>query len=267
MAAALEAAEGLRQRMVADIAHELRTPLTVIQGNLHAILDEVYPLEKSEIQTILDETLLLGRLVDDLRDLALAEAGHLHLQPHMLNVADLAVQSIAAFQGMAAEKSIRLSTTIPPNLPAIWADPERTSQVLRNLLANALRYTPNGGIVTLHVAAGTSLPDTECRDGGVQLAELIMLVVEDTGPGIAAVDLPHVFERFWRADSSRSRMQGGSGLGLAISRQLVQAQGGQIGVTSHVGRGSRFWFTVPIVTEPQILANTVAGADAVPFCG
>jgi signal transduction histidine kinase len=138
--------------------------------------------------------------------------------------------------------------------------------VLRNLLANALRYTPNGGIVTLHVTPGTSLPDTECRDGGVQSAELIMVAVEDTGPGIAAVDLPHVFERFWRADSSRSRMQGGSGLGLAISRQLVQAQGGQIGVTSRVGRGSRFWFTVPIATEAQILANTVAGADAAPFC-
>jgi two-component system OmpR family sensor kinase/two-component system sensor histidine kinase BaeS len=252
--------------MVADIAHELRTPLTVIQGNLHAILDEVYPLEKSEIQTILDETLLLGRLVDDLRDLALAEAGHLHLQPHMLNVADLAVQSIAAFQGIAAEKGIRLSTTIPANLPAIWADPERTGQVLRNLLANALRYTPNGGIVTLHVAPGTSLPDTECRDVGVQSAAFIMVAVEDTGPGIAAVDLPHVFERFWRADSSRSRMQGGSGLGLAISRQLVQAQGGQIGVTSRVGRGSRFWFTVPIALEPQIIADSISGADVAPFC-
>ncbi|MDZ4720012.1 MAG: ATP-binding protein [Roseiflexaceae bacterium] len=257
MASALEVAEGLRQHMVADIAHELRTPLTVIQGNLHAILDDVYPLEKSEIQTILDETLLLGRLVDDLRDLALAEAGQLRLQPQVVNGNGLIAQGAAAFHGIATEKGVTLCVVAADDLPAVWADPERTGQVLHNLLANALRYTPSGGSVTLHAAHHpTCISDSPCSHMNLQPAGQIMFEVEDTGPGIAPTDVPHVFERFWRADAARTRMQGGSGLGLAIARQFVHAQGGQIGATSVMGRGSRFWFTVPLASETQILADT-----------
>ncbi len=257
MASALEVAEGLRQHMVADIAHELRTPLTVIQGNLHAILDDIYPLEKSEIQTILDETLLLGRLVDDLRDLALAEAGQLRLQPQVVNGNGLIAQGAAAFHGIATEKGVTLCVVAADDLPAVWADPERTGQVLHNLLANALRYTPSGGSVTLHAAHHpTCISDSPCSHMNLQPAGQIMFEVEDTGPGIAPTDVPHVFERFWRADAARTRMQGGSGLGLAIARQFVHAQGGQIGATSVMGRGSRFWFTVPLASETQILADT-----------
>jgi two-component system OmpR family sensor kinase/two-component system sensor histidine kinase BaeS len=230
MADALERGEALRRRMVADIAHELRTPLTVVQGNLQAILDGVYPLERSEVQTVYDETLLLGRLVDDLRELALAEAGQLQIAPEVLDVADLVERELAAFRPLAAAKGVALAAQAHGALPAAWADPRRAGQVLHNLVANALHHTPAGGAVTLETT---------------RRADAIEIAVRDTGEGIAAEYVPHVFERFWRADAGRARAQGGSGLGLAIARQLVQAQGGAIGVTSEVGQGSRFWFTLP----------------------
>jgi two-component system OmpR family sensor kinase/two-component system sensor histidine kinase BaeS len=257
MAGALEDAEGLRRRMVADIAHELRTPLAVIQGNLQAILDDVYPLEKAEVQTILDETLLLGRLVDDLRELALAEAGQLRLQPQPVDAAALVAQAAAPFEGLAAEKGVALTVAAPTGLPPVQADPDRAGQVLRNLVANALRHTPQGGTITLKAerrtlndaaeawkaSSRTPKPESPCSAS-------ILFSVADTGPGIAPDDLPQVFERFWRADRSRARAQGGSGLGLAIARQLVQAQGGEIGVASADGQGSCFWFTLPLAPKP-----------------
>jgi two-component system, OmpR family, sensor kinase len=259
MASALETAEGLRQRMVADIAHELRTPLAVIQGNLQAILDDVYPLEKVEVQTILDETLLLGRLVDDLRELALAEAGQLRIEPQLVEVNTLLTQSTAAFHAVMAEKGVTLAAIVPPDVPAVWADPARTGQVLRNLLANALRHTPSGGAVTLRAeqCVADAAHQTD-RALGAQPTPRIIFKVEDTGAGIAPADLPRVFERFWRADPSRARAHGGSGLGLAIARQLVQAQGGQIGATSIVGQGSRFWFTLPCTADVPIGSITPA---------
>lgn len=248
MAGALEAAEDLRRRMISDIAHELRTPLAVIQGNLQAILDDVYPLEKPEVQTIFDETLLLSRLVDDLRELALAEAGQLRLQPQVVDLATLITQSIAMFSGLATEKGIQLKTSIAENLPPVWADTARSSQVLRNLLANALRYTPQGGTLSLRVNPERTRPSATDASS----ASYVRLEVEDSGPGIAPEELAHVFERFWRAERSRSRAHGGSGLGLAIAQQLVQAQGGQIGVSSAVGHGSCFWFTLPVVSQHQL---------------
>lgn len=249
MAGALEEAEELRRRMISDIAHELRTPLAVIQGNLQAILDDVYPLEKPEVQTIFDETLLLSRLVDDLRELALAEAGQLRLQPQAVDTATLLTQSIAVFSGPAAEKGIQLKSSIPDKLPLVWSDAARSSQVLRNLMANALRYTPQDGVLTLRARADTTHPDSTDSNapGGY-----IRFEVEDNGPGIAPEEVEHVFERFWRAERSRSRAHGGSGLGLAIAQQLVHAQGGQIGVSSVVGRGSCFWFTLPVVLQHQL---------------
>lgn len=249
MASALERAEAQRRRMVADIAHELRTPLSVIQGNLQAILDDVYPLEKGEVQTILDETLLLTRLVDDLRELALAEAGQLRIEPRAIDIAALLAQSATAFQGLAAEKGVALEVDAPAGLPPVWADPDRAGQVLQNLLANALRHTPAGGSVSVLVwpSADPRTP-AAARSGP---APAVVILVRDTGPGIAPGDLQHVFERFWRADRARTRGQGGAGLGLAIARQLVQAQGGQIGVQSSIGQGSCFWFTLPIVVSAR----------------
>ena len=257
MAGSLQRAERLRQRMIADIAHELRTPLTVIQGNLRAILDDVYPLEKAEIATIYDETIMLGRLVGDLRELAQAEAGRLALDIQPVAVAPLLAGALAPFEPVAAEQGVTLIADVADQLPPVLADPDRVRQVLHNLVANALRYTPAGGTIT--VCAAPVADHRPLLKGEETQPSVVIVEVADSGQGIAAEDLPHVFERFWRADRSRSRDQGGSGLGLAIAKQLVEAHGGQIGVDSRVGAGSRFWFRLPAadVASPVTISATV----------
>jgi len=233
MSAHLQQAETLRHNLVADVAHELRTPLSVIQGNLQAILDDVYPLDKAEVAAIYDETLMLHRLINDLRELAQAEAGQLSLNIQLLDLSDLIQEMAARFEELGRAKGLTFEASCPADLPPVSADSDRVRQVLYNLLNNAWQHTPEGGQIRLEV-------EPEARE--------VRVSVSDSGNGIAAEHLPHVFDRFWRADKSRAREQGGSGLGLAIARQLVEAQGGRIGVESAgvPGQGSRFWFTVPI---------------------
>ncbi len=271
MAAHLQQAETLRRNMMADIAHELRTPLSVLQGNLQAILDDVYPLEKGEIAVIYDETLVLNRLINDLRELAQAEAGQLSLNIQPTALPPLVEGAVDLFAELAREKEINLKINLPHNLPPVLADSDRVRQVLHNLLANALRHTLAGETIGISVegqadprqangqpsaACPATVGSVEWAGGGHTpqpvpawvSATFVRISVTDTGPGIPAEDLPHVFDRFWRADKSRSREHGGSGLGLAIARQLVEAHGGQIGVESEgvPGRGSRFWFALPV---------------------
>jgi two-component system OmpR family sensor kinase/two-component system sensor histidine kinase BaeS len=229
MADGLQRAETVRRNMIADIAHELRTPLAVLQGNLSAMLDEVYPLERSEIAALYDETRLLSRLVDDLRELALADAGQLPLNAQTVNVSETVRTAISNFSVAADSQNIRIALEQNEELSA-RADSDRLAQILRNLIANALRHTPSGGTITL----------------AAQIAgRFVRITVADTGEGIAAEDLPHVFERFYRGDKSRTRASGSTGLGLAIAKAWVEAMGGKIGVESELGRGSRFWFTLP----------------------
>jgi signal transduction histidine kinase len=230
MADALDQAETLRRHMVADIAHELRTPLSLVQGSLEAILDGMYELNLENVDSVYEETLVLTRLVNDLRDLALAEAGQLRLEQEDVDMADLIIRSAERFRAQAAEQGVRLTTDLSTDLPAIRGDRQRIGQVLINLLSNALRYTPAGGQVV--VAAK------------LESAELLASVT-DAGQGIPPEDLPYVFERFYRADKSRARASGGSGLGLAIARQIVEAHGGRIWAESRVGYGSTFLFTLP----------------------
>ncbi len=230
MAGSLEDAEEARHNMVADIAHELRTPLSVLQGNLQAILDDVYPLTKPEIAALYDETIVLRRLVSDLYELAQAEAGQLPLAIRAVAAGEIVAQVCTAFAEAAATQGVRLETAVADGLPTVAADADRLGQVLHNLLANALRHTPGGG--RIRVTAEAAEP------GQVRIA------VADTGSGIAPEDLPHVFDRFWRADRARGR--DGAGLGLAIARQLVERQGGRIGAESTPGQGSRFWLTLPV---------------------
>jgi two-component system OmpR family sensor kinase len=233
MAADLQNAEELRRNLVADLAHELRTPLSVIQGNLRAILDEVYPLEQTEIATLYDETRLLSRLVDDLQELALAEAGQLRLERRPVAPANLVNRAIESARVQAAAKGIALQTDLSADLPLVDADPQRVEQVLGNLLSNAFTHTPSGGEVVVAVRGG---------DSEVEVS------VSDTGEGISPEEVPYVFERFYRADRSRSRATGGTGLGLAIVKQLVEAHGGRIGVDSQLGQGTAFTFTLPVAS-------------------
>jgi signal transduction histidine kinase len=234
MAADLEQAEVLRQNLLTDVAHELRTPLTVIQGNLQAILDEVYQLDQAEIARLYDQTRQLSRLVDDLRELAQAEARQLPLERTDVDLAALANDVTGMYAPIAEAAGIELRTQISEGLPAIWGDRARLTQCLQNLLNNAIRHTavtpsgpnPEGGVVTL----------TLNRD-----AENLELRVADTGSGIDPAQLPHVFDRFYRADPARARETGGTGLGLAITRAIVQVHGGEIFAESEgEGKGSTF---------------------------
>jgi two-component system OmpR family sensor kinase/two-component system sensor histidine kinase BaeS len=236
MADSLQQARHAQQHMIADIAHELRTPLSVIQGNLQAILEDVYPLEKTEIATIYDETIILNRLVKDLHELARAEAGRLNLNIQTVDLKPLIQRSAAMFGELTTDKGITLKVSIPETLPPVNADPDRVQQVMNNLLSNALRHTPACGNIDIQVE-----PVPQNDNGAFNRISVI-----DSGSGIPSEYLPQVFTRFWRADTSRSRDQGGSGLGLAIARQLVEAQGGTIDVESEEGKGSHFWFTLPI---------------------
>ena len=244
MTSSLQQAEQLRQNMMADVAHELRTPLSVLQGNLRAILDDVYPLDKGEVALLFDETRILGRLVEDLHELALAEAGQLQMHKRETDLGALASAALARFQPAAESQSVALVGQIADDLPAIKADPDRLAQVLNNLLTNALRHTPAGGQITISV---------EAQPGHMDLA------VRDDGEGIAPGDLEHVFDRFWRADRSRSRDSGGSGLGLAITRGLVEAHGGRIWAESALGEGARFTIRLPLAPAASPPASTQGG--------
>jgi two-component system OmpR family sensor kinase len=237
MAQALEHNEGLRRHMMADIAHELRTPLTVIQGQVEALLDGVFPLTPEQLGPILDETILLSRLVADLRELALAEAGKLTIERRPVDLGDLLGRVAAAVEPVAAEKGISLQVDVPPSLPAISADADRLSQVAHNLLSNALRHTPAGGKISIHA-------------GHAQETREVWLKVSDTGEGIPVDQLPYVFDRFYRADPARSRATGGTGLGLAIVRAIVEAHGGHVSAASDgvPGRGSTFEVHLPLGT-------------------
>jgi signal transduction histidine kinase len=234
MAGSLAAAEGQRRQLLADVAHELRTPLSVLRAQLEAMLDGVVPLSADNVALAHEETLLLGRLVEDLRTLSLAEAGQLPLNRRAVAPEDLVGRAAAAFGPLYEAEGVALMTAVEGGLPLMDADPERLQQVLGNLLANALRYAPQSG------AAQPAVDLRAARNG-----EDIVFTVSDNGPGLPPEALAHVFDRFWRADRDRNRQSGGSGLGLAICRAIVLAHGGQIAAESEPGAGTLFHFTIP----------------------
>lgn len=234
MTAKLEFNGEQRKRLLADVTHELRTPLTVIQGKLEGVLDGVYPRDETHLRPILEETQLMSRLIDDLRTLSLAEAGALRLQREPTDLAALLEDAATAFAGEAARKRVSVVTDVAGALPQLEIDAVRIREVLSNLIVNALRHTPAGGVIRIEAR-----PDS---DG-------VAVVVSDTGSGIAPEDLPHVFERFYKSADS-----GGSGLGLAIAKGLIEAHGGVITADSAVASdvqsgaksGTRIRFTLPL---------------------
>jgi signal transduction histidine kinase len=220
----------VRRDMTADIAHELRTPLAVMRGNLEAMLDGVYPFDAEHLNPVLNQVNLLTRLVEDLRTLALAEAGQLPLSKRSVDLAALLQSVWTSFEAQAAAQQVTLHTEIASDLPLVDLDPDRMQQTVGILISNALRYTPPQGSIT--VGAKTDRAS-------------VTIEVTDTGSGIAPEDVPHVFDRFYRADKSRARESGGSGLGLAIAKSIVEAHGGSIEAVSQPGQGTQLIIRLP----------------------
>jgi two-component system phosphate regulon sensor histidine kinase PhoR len=234
--------ERVRRDFVANVSHEFRTPLTAIQGFAETLLAGALDDPQNRIhflQIILEHSRRLARLTEDLLKLSKMDADRLELEIRRLSVSQFVESCIETAQRPAREKDLNLSVKLPERLPDIAADRPRLTEVLQNLLDNAIQYTPSGGQIRVSAAA----------DGNE-----VTFTVSDTGIGIPRSDQPRIFERFYRVDVARSREVGGTGLGLAIAKHLVEAQGGRIWVESEVGRGSQFHFTVPVF-EPERAAS------------
>lgn len=230
LAARLESSEIARRRMLSDLAHEMRTPLATIDAHLEAVEDGVRAFDRSTLEVIGASTARLRRLAEDIGAVSRAEEGRLTIDRRTVSATEIArVAAAAALDRYEARRvALRVETE---GEPAVIADPDRIGQVLGNLLDNALRHTAPGGTVTVSCRA---------HDGGVEYA------VSDTGDGIAAEHVDHLFDRFYRADTARDRLHGGSGIGLSIAKALVEAHGGSIGARSAgPGRGATFWVRIP----------------------
>ncbi len=226
MSSRLHQADEQRRNLLADTTHELLTPLTVIQGNLEGMLDGVYPADEANLRGLLDETNVLSHLLEDLRTLALAESGALQLKKEPIEIVSYLREVTSVFQAQAASAGVTITVTAAGNLPPLEIDPSRMRQVLVNLLANDLRYSPVGGTIRL----------TGEIDGSK-----FLIAIQDDGPGIPADDLQHVFERFYKSTDS-----GGMGLGLAIAKHLVEAHGGSLTAENAPVRGTIFRILLPL---------------------
>jgi signal transduction histidine kinase len=225
MASRLHQVDEQRRNLLADATHELRTPLTVIQGNLEGMLDGVYPADENNLRALLDETKILSRLMDDLRTLTLAESGALQLKKEPVDLLPFLRDIASTYQSQASSAGVTITVNGDANLPLLEIDPVRMRQVLANLLANDLRYSPAGGTIRLI-----------CEIDGKN----ILITVQDDGPGIPPDDLPHIFERFFKSTDSD-----GMGLGLTIAKHLVEAHGGSITAENAPARGTIFRILLP----------------------
>lgn len=237
MSGELVQAEKLRRNMVNDVAHELRTPLTNLRSHIEAVQDGLLAPDAGTLDSVHEEILLLQQLIDDLQEISLAEAGQLKLNPERVSVSEEVNLAVKAFRSRLDAPPIKID--IDERCTDILADRQRFRQILRNLLTNAVLHTPPEGKITIETA---NTPD-----------DMTNLTIKDSGCGIPAEDLPHVFDRFYRSDSSRTRTTGGTGLGLAITKQLVSAQGGEISITSEPGKGTSVLVSFPVF-RPQSTA-------------
>jgi two-component system sensor histidine kinase BaeS len=225
MSSRLEAMDAERRSALADVSHELRTPLAVIQGNVEAMIDGVYPADRAHLEPLLEEIRHMERLIEDLRTLTLVEAGSLTLHREPTDVAALLGEVVAGFRTQAGRAGVDLAIRAPDGLSPVELDPARIREIVANLIANALRHTTSGGHVDVLLEPGE---------------EAVAVTVRDTGSGIPADQLERIFDRFYRAPDSP-----GSGLGLPIAKSLVEAHGGTITANSTPGLGTSIRFTIP----------------------
>ncbi len=233
MASSLQSSEANRRAMTADIAHELRNPLAIQRANLEALQDGIYPPTPENLELVLEQNHLLTRLVDDLRTLALADAGQLELDRTPTDMKSLVERLLSRYVPQARERNIQIDLTSEEPYESyvqVVVDPIRIEQIIVNLFSNAIRHTHEGGFIHSHLSA---------------TLQAVQLVVHDSGPGFPEEALPHLFERFYRVDKSRSRSEGGTGLGLAIARQLAEAHGGSLIAANHPSGGAVFTLTIP----------------------
>ncbi len=246
MAEALQQVEQQRVTLIANVSHELRTPLTGLTGYLEGLMDGVFPGNEETFAQLYQEVRRLSRLVDDLQDLSRVEAGQIALQIERFDLIPLVERVVNQAMPLAEAGSLSLALVEPPKRLEVIADPDRTAQVLLNLLSNAVRYTPPGGHVELRVA---------------QTGLEVRVTVRDTGIGIPTEALPYLFERFYRVDNSRARRSGGSGIGLTIARHLAWAMGGELTAASPgAGQGSTFTFVLP-AAEPRLPQRGMRNAE------
>ncbi|MCK4725236.1 MAG: HAMP domain-containing protein, partial [Anaerolineales bacterium] len=231
MASSLENSEQSRRAMTADIAHELRTPLAVQRAQIEAIQDGIYPTTDENLAALLEQNVLLTRLVADLRTLALADSGQLQLERIPTDLGKLTSKVTDRFKPQAAEMGVEIKFKSQGSCKEINVDSGRVEQIIGNLISNALRYTPENSWVKINL---------DCS------YELAVLTVRDNGAGIPEDAQEQIFERFYRADHSRSRTEGGTGLGLAIARQLAEIQGGELTASNHPEGGAEFRLTFPV---------------------
>jgi len=231
MSSELSRSVNARKQMTADIAHELRTPLSLILGHAEAVHDGILPPTKENFEIIREEATRLEHLVNDLRTLSLADAGELSINPQTIEPGALLREVASLYQFQTQKKKIRLDLDIVPHLPPLEVDPGRMTQVITNILDNAMRHTPEGGNITLSAK---------------QAGNTIELSIKDSGPGLPKEEADRIFERFYRVDASRQREDGGSGLGLAIAKSIVQAHNGQLSTESETGMGLKVTITLPI---------------------
>ncbi len=230
MANSLQDVEKRRRELISDMTHELRTPLTIMRGYLEELANGSIEGDTHLYLNLVKETRRLERLIHDMQELSKAEAGYLSISLHPINIIPLLTSLVERFSDQLMDDGPVIKLECPANLPGVLANSDRTEQILINLIGNAIRYTEKGTII---IKAWSE-------------KKQVWVAIIDTGIGIKSEDLPYVFERFWRADKSRSRYSGGTGIGLAISRRLVELQGGKIEVESEIGKGSIFRFSIPI---------------------
>lgn len=232
MAASLEKTEQVKRDLIADIAHELRTPISIVRAGLEGLMDGVLPSTGESFAGLHNKTLLISRLVDDLHQLALADAGQLAIHKTPCDLRRLLYHIETTIGAQLEDQQIQLAIEIPLDLPSVQADIQRIEEILLNLLSNAMRYTPAGGVIRVKACAIEN--------------QHIQVGVCDSGPGLSEENLRHVFDRFYREDKSRARSTGGSGLGLAIAKALVEAHSGRIWAENSPAGGACFHFTLPL---------------------